>query len=732
MNRVNLLAIVLMTTFMAGCATPRFAVPAGRVAASNTPPTAVTDAEGTGMSAGEQAAQEESTLEAASKPQIERLQSPARVVELPEKPDYSDQFKNNDSLTVAAEGLPLREFLSQVFGELLKINYVVAPTVQNLEQPVTLNAQGKLSSRRLFTLSRDVLTSLGLSITAKDGVYFISPAEGAGASSLPLGFGRDAKDVPDVPGRILQVVPLRYGNNTALERLAGQLAEVTTQPDSRQGALFVTGTRPAILKALDLIRLLDQPTVRSSRLGIINLTYVSSREFTEQVSQLLDNEGVRTGIGRADVVDIAFVPLEQLGAVAVFANTAELLDRVEFWAAQIDRPNRGPSLRYFIYTPRYARASDLGESLAPLIGGPAAAIGNLSRDTRSAIGSGTAASTQITQENVMRRDAGAASGGSGTGPTAIQGQEITLSVDQRSNSLIFFTTGLRYEALLPMIRRLDIPPKQILLEATIAEVTLTGEFAYGVEFAFSDPASRTSGSTTLGLPGGGLTLNYVSSITDAVRLRLRGGDSRVNILSNPMLLVRDGVKASINVGNDIPTVGATATDPLLNDRAITTVLYRKTGLTLDITPTINAQGLVVMQISQQISNTVDGASSVAGAPIFFDRQVTTEVAAKSGQSIMLAGLISESGSTSSSNIPVLSRVPLIGAAFRSDSKKREKTELVLLITPKVIDSPDQWDEVRGNLENALQFLQLEPQKTTIKPPAPSTVSAEPPRPSDPR
>lgn len=705
MGRVYIAFALAFGVFLAGCATSPYPVPGARVATPNVPSSSSDDPSTLET---KESLSESAASESEDRPQIERLQSPTRVVELPEKTDFSGQFKNNDSLTVASEGLPLREFLSQVFGELLKINYVIAPTVNNLEQPVTLNAQGKLSSRRLFSLTRDVLASMGLAITSKEGVFFISPAEGADASSLPLGFGRNPQDVPDVPGRILQVVPLRYGNNTALERLAGQLADVTTQPDSRQGALFVTGTRPGILKALDLVRLLDQPTVRSSRLGIINLTYIGSREFTEQISQLLDNEGVRTGIGRADVVDIAFVPLEQLGAVAVFANTAELLDRVEFWAAQLDKPNSGPSLRYFIYQPRYARATDLGESLAPLIGGPLAAVGNLSRDTRSAIGSGSA---PVNQDNVLRRDVGGTTGGANSGPTAIQGQDITLSIDQRSNSLIFYTTGLRYEALLPMIRRLDIPPKQILLEATIAEVTLTGEFAYGVEFAFTDPSSRISGGTSLGLPSGGLTLNYVSSVTDAVRLRLRAGDNRVNILSNPMLLVRDGVKASIKVGNDIPTVGATATDPLQSDRAITTVLYRKTGLTLDITPTINAQGLVVMQITQQISNTVDGASEVAGAPIFFDRQVTTEVAAKSGQSIMLAGLISESGSTNSSNIPVLSRVPLLGAAFRSDSRKNEKTELVLLITPKVIDSPDQWDEVRGNLENALELLKLEPPKS---------------------
>jgi general secretion pathway protein D len=159
------------------------------------------------------------------------------------------------------------------------------------------------------------------------------------------------------------------------------------------------------------------------------------------------------------------------------------------------------------------------------------------------------------------------------------------------------------------------------------------------------------------------------------------------------------------VGNDVPTVGATASDPIQSNRTITTVLYRKTGLELTIVPNINAQGLVVMEIKQRISNTVPGSSGVSGAPTFFDRSVNTEVVARSGQSILLAGLISESGSLSSDGIPWVRKLPLLGAAFRSDSKKREKTELVLMITPRVIDTPEEWDYVRRGLESALQYLQ---------------------------
>jgi general secretion pathway protein D len=294
-----------------------------------------------------------------------------------------------------------------------------------------------------------------------------------------------------------------------------------------------------------------------------------------------------------------------------------------------------------------------------------------------------------------------------------------MSIDPRSNSLVFFTTGLRYEALLPLIRRLDVPPKQILLEATIAEVSLTGEFANGVEFAFRD--DKLSGGTLgrLGLPSAGLALNWIENATDEVRLRLQASDSRVNVLSKPILVVRDGVPASISVGNDVPTVGATASDPIQSNRTITTVLYRKTGLNLTIVPTINAQGLVVMEISQTISNTVPGSSGVSGAPTFFDRSVVTEVVARSGQSVLLAGLISETGSNTSDGIPWARKLPLVGGAFRSDAQKREKTELVLLITPRVIETPEEWDSVRNGLESALQYLQPVP-ATKPGPDAPRT------------
>jgi len=688
MKRFGLTLVPMLMLVVAGCAAERLAVPTGQFARPEP------------ATSGEPAADESAADRAApgSAPVIERLAMPERPAVVAKRTDVASRFATNDQLTVSASAMPLRDFLNYVFGDLLKLTFIVANGLPGLDNPVTLSTGRPVSSRQLFRLASELLGQNALSVTERDGVFFIGPADGKAGGEVLLGYGSRPADVPEVSGRILQIVPLRYGYNISIERTILQLVDVAVTLDSAQGALFLSGSRSAILRALDIVKLLDQPSVRSSRVGIINITYIGIKEFIDQVSLLLENEGIPTGAGRADGKIVALVPLEQLGAVAVFATSAEVLDRVEFWTRQIDRPSQGPALRYFIYQPRNARANDLGESLAPLIGMTVSPQGgNQSRDTRSAVAPAAG------EGNIQRRNATTSS--AAAGPISVAGEGITLTVDPRSNSLVFYTTGLRYEALLPMIRRLDVPPRQILLEATVAEVSLTGEFANGVEFAFTD--KKISGGTLgrIGLPSSGLALNFVEGVADEIRLRLQASDSRVNVLSKPILVVRDGVPATITVGNDVPTVGATASDPIQSNRTITTVLYRRTGLSLSIVPTINAQGLVVMQISQTISNTVPGSSGVSGAPTFFDRSITTEVVARSGQSVLLGGLISETGTTSSDGIPWLRNIPLIGAAFSSASRKREKTELVLLVTPRVVDSPEEWDGVRAGIESALQYLQ---------------------------
>lgn len=736
MNRLPL--ILGLAALVAGCAeTPeRFVVPPPQVA--GLPAGAVVEGAETAPSGSSEevsAAGSASTKpfsstgsaagsSGATREGITRLSSPPRTRPALQSQDWSGRFPASDQVVVAIEAMPLKDFVHYSFAEALKANYVLAQGLPGLDEPVTMNLEKPISSRAYYKLVTELLAARGIGTTFREDVFYLAPLDGKVKGNIPLGFGRRVGDVPEVAGKIMQVVPLRFGLNPTIEKTIVQLVDAQVSQDTTQNAIFVTGERGAILRALDVVNLLDQPASRAREVGIINLNFVTAKDASNQLVTLLGNEGIPAAVNAGELKSVALVPLEQLGSIVVFASSADILQRVEYWVTQLDRPNQGPEERYFIFHPRYARASDLGASVAPLLGGTIAQGGDLTRDTRSAFAGGGAAANSsgttsdairsggamtapgvaVTQENVLRRDTGARSVAGEN--ISVRGEGVTLSVDARSNSLIFYTTGTRYQTLLPMVRRLDVPPKQILLEAMIAEVTLTGEFAYGVEFAFS--SGEFSGGTlgNLGLPDGGFALNWVGNLTDQVRLKLSATNSLVNVLSNPTLVVRDGVEASIKVGNDVPTVGATATDPLQSDTQITQVLYRRTGLDLRIRPTINAEGVVVMEISQSISNTVPGASGVDGAPVFFERAISTEVVARSGESILLAGLISERKNDNSSRVPGLSKIPGVGYLFRSDSKTNERTELVVLITPRVIEDPREWNDIRIGMQGALQNLVL--------------------------
>lgn len=599
--------------------------------------------------------------------------------------DLSRQFASNDRVQVTANQLPLRNFVQTVFAETLKVNYIVADGVKDTS--VTLNLQEAVSSRQLFSLTNQLLKDQGLQISKREEVFFVHPIQNAGAADVTIGLGRRASDVPDTINNILQIIPLRYGVKTSVERTLRGLTSAEITADMEQNAFFVRGNRQEILKVLDLVNLLDIPSTRGRYVGLLQLTFITPEEFVTGLTSLLDAEGISTATRPSIGAALLMVPINHIGAIALFAGDEFVLDRAEFWAAQLDKPAKGLEQRYYIYHPRFARAADLGQSIAPLIGVSENNSGNRSRDTRSA-----QPATETT----------AVSGGAGI---SASGEQIKMTVDERSNSIIFYTTGQAYQSLLPIVQRLDVLPKQILLDATIAEVTMTDEFAQGFEFAFR--SGKLTGGT-LGAFGvgemSGLRFNWTDGVANLIA-RLSASTSLVNVLSNPTLVVRDGVAASITVGNDIPTVGSTTINPG-TDTQSTSVVYRKTGVTLNVTPTINAQGLVVLQIDQSISNTSSTGPQLAGSPSVFERSIKTEVIAQSGQTILLGGLISENNSNGGSHVPGVSKIPVLGYLFKGREQSREKTELVVFITPRVIDSVGQWDEIRNKIAESLTSISL--------------------------
>lgn len=607
-----------------------------------------------------------------------------------ERPTLEGKFSEKPSVKFAVENMPTYKFVHHVFGDVLGVNYVMNSSLSQKSIPVTLNFQQLISPKQVFLATSEILLEQKIGISMKEGIYYLYPLTETVGTSTNIGIGKKVSDIPVTTGKVLQIIPLDFGVNLSLERTLNQLTKAKVMPDFEQSALFVEGTREEIKHLLELVNIMDIPSNRGKFVGLIRLTYLSTKEFATQVTKLLENEGIPVGSNSgAQQKNVVLVPIEQIGLVAVFSTNQIFLNRVQFWQEQIDQPGEGTEKRYFMYQPKYARARDLGDSLSPLFGGvssTAVSAGNSTRDTQSAVAGKIGASSRPSVA------AGSAS------------SDLSMVVDERTNTLIFHTTGKEYQTLLPLIQRMDTLPKQVFLEATIAEVTLTDEFKHGVEFAITDGnfSFSTEGSFK-STEFGGLGLGWAAS-QNKVNANFFKTNSLVNVLSNPTQLVRDGVTASITVGNEVPIITATTSNPLTGTTAQQTQIERRqTGLTLAVTPTINAQGVVIMEIELESSNQL--ATSGDDQKIF-TRRLRTEVVAQSGQTVILGGLISHNNTTTRSEVPGAGSIPLIGNLFSADSQNHEKTELVILVTPKIINDENQWSEIKNNFGKGLENVEF--------------------------
>ncbi|WP_206008472.1 secretin N-terminal domain-containing protein [Pseudoalteromonas sp. SA25] len=609
-----------------------------------------------------------------------------------EQTDLANQFSNTELVKLTADSLLVKDYLHYVFGELLNVNYILGEQLNNSKDQVTLNLQDELSKRKLFTLSEQMLQERNILIRYQDGVYYIHKSEDGLSSNLVYGYGASPEDVPNTSNEIVQLAPFKSGMQTPLANTIRELTNVSATPLFDQQAIMFKGKRGDIIKALEFMRLVDQPAFRNRSIGMYKSTFIPVDELSKQLQNLMKQEGISVSINASTEQAVSIVPIERTNTLVFFTNDKRFIKRVAYWSKQLDKPADGNQEQYFVFNPEFARASDLGESLQALLGG----------GTSQSLSNNTSAASQNQQVNSRTNNSNSIPKQSAS--VSVEGMKMV--VDSRSNSLIFYTTGDAYRNLLPMIKRLDIMPKQIVLEMMIAEVTLTDEFKQGVEFALTNQGANKQGGFNLENNDAGLS--YVLSGTNgSLEFNLLQKNTYVNVLSRPSLAVRDGVQASITVGNRIPIVGDIVTDPVNGSR--TSVEYLETGIDLQVTPTVNAQGVVLMEITQSISNQAS-SSGAEGNPIIFERSLQTEVIAGNGQTIMLGGLISENSTLSDRSVPFFSTIPLIGSLFDGTDNNTNKTELVVLVTPRIVNSTAEWESAYNQFKMSLTELNLDENK----------------------
>ncbi|TPH18967.1 secretin N-terminal domain-containing protein [Litorilituus lipolyticus] len=614
---------------------------------------------------------------------IEKVESLAHKTLQAEEVNDEAYFKNNQTYAVAFDSLRVTDFIHQTFGNTLKVNYVIEQKISNIPNLITLNISKGLTDKQLYKATKQLLDENGVKVRLKEGVFYLHTLDPVLEGAV-VQVGRSVSSVPQTTGTILQIIPLKYGVNFSIERTLKQLVKAKVSPDAGQSALFVEGTREQVIQVIELTELLDRPAHQGKNIGFIELNYISTEEFIETISELLTSEGIPADLNNKATRNLAMVPIEQIGAIAIFASELDFLNRVEFWAKKLDQPPKGDTKQYFIYRPKFARAEDIGESLAPLFGGNAVVAnksGNNSRDTKSSVANKTQGKSSLATSN----------GG-------LDEKGINIVIDSRANFVIVHATGSSYQGILPLIKNLDVMPKQILLDVTIAEVTLRDEFQYGVEFFLESGKFSLSTQGVMGLDDISGGLFKAAGAVSTIEAKAIERNSLVNILSNPTLLVRDGATASIVVGDEIPIV--TSTDTNDNTEVVReNVERRQTGLTLSVVPTINTNGVVIMDIQQSISNQIAG-----NAQGILNRDISTEVVANSGKTILLGGLVSENAYDIDKGVPFLSSIPIFGYLFKSETQSKEKTELVVLVTPRIIFDDNQWDNIKHNFKQGLDML----------------------------
>lgn len=616
-----------------------------------------------------------------------RSRGPGRLSPTAKTPSFS----KTKEVSVAVDELPLSEFIHYIFSDVFGVNYWVDNKISGLQTPVTLNLRQAVTEYRLFELVKDLLKQQGISIYEKEGVYYLWGE--SKSQDVAIGIGSTLQDIPDTTGEVQQLIPIRYADVQNLSQFLPKSQETRIIATIEENMLVVTGTREQVEQIIKMVNVIDRPAMRGRYVGMLRLKYWTPSDMAHKLSDILMQEGipVASNAGRKGVY---FNTLDRWGTLLVFAAEKDWLERVQYWAEMFDVPAKGDVKQYFVFSPQNSKAEVLKGSLEKILG----------FDTSDKPLSGD-------QEDASRARASTSALSNNRGETRTGDGDVRIAVDENTNTLIVYTTPYTYKEIEDLLKRLDVMPVQVLLEATVAEVTLTDSLQYGVEwFLKNTDQEQTSVLQTLkGLDLGGGGLSY-SLTTDTEKFKLLmsalAEEGLIKILSSPRLVVRDGKEASIFAGQEIPVITQEATTAEIQTGGesgiVQNVNYRTAGISLRVTPSVHAQGVVTLEIYQEVSE--QGTAGVAGSPIILNTNITTEVVAADGQTVLLGGLIKENVSLGAVKAPILGDIPILGNLFKTTKNSKIRTEIVITITPSIIRNTQQIDEMREALFESFEYL----------------------------
>jgi general secretion pathway protein D len=519
----------------------------------------------------------------------------------------------------------------------------------------------------------------------------------------------------------VQIVPLRYVGVRDMIRILEPFAKdaQAVRADELRNLLILAGTERELRHLIETIDMFDIDWMAGMSAGVFVLQNADVKSVMGELDKVIGNPQQSPLAGL-----IRIVPIERMNALLVISPNPAYLEQAKQWVERLDRGGGGDGPRLYVYALQNSRAERVapllqqaftGRAQAPAVAAPpTVAPGTPAGTIVSPPAFQQQTFTQTTPGQVAGAVAAGATQGIVAGATAARAagdaggtgivRNLQAVADKDNNTIIIVATPVEFSVIESALKRLDVPARQVLIDMTIAEIVLNDSLQFGVEWLFSGgpPNSRGVGGVvnvpTL-LPGtppangafGSLVQGFTYLITSSkfpggiqAALRLLDTYGNTKVISNPHIAALDNQKATIKVGERIPVPQSVIVGGTSNAVASSTQ-YIDTGVLVQVTPHINAGGLVTLEVQAEVSNPGNPAKE-GDAPPINTRSVQTNIAVASGQTMVMGGLILDGDQNSSAGLPLVSRIPVLGGLFGSQTLKKNRTELVLFVTPRVIDT----------------------------------------------
>jgi general secretion pathway protein D len=646
------------------------------------------------------------------------------------KGEYSLNFDDAD----------LGEVCKVILSDILGRNYTISPQVSG---KVTLQTTKPLSKSELMPTLEMLLSINNAGIVEQEGMYLIKPANEAvyntsiktiGSSALPSGYQT-------------QVIPVHNASAADLAEILKPLMPEKAQvnADTKRNILLVSGSGSELSRIIDVVNTFDVDIMRGRSFGLFTPAHVDAAKIIDELDQIFNDKstGSKTSTDKSSGDKSAgekstdpnsffrFIEIERLNAILAITHNAKYLHDIESWVLRLDKTSSEAAGGVNVYRAQHVDAVDLADTLGSIFGSggssgsrsasiasgrrsTSASNKKKSSDSKDSLSDRTLSDrTQNTRNNSL--------GGSSVGGGEAMMPNVKIIADEGNNALIVVANSEEWSKIQRVIKQLDVLPLQVLIDATIVEVTLKDDLQYGIQWYFmheNGGSNEISGGSVRpnisfqdigkGVASGGLTYLFASNSGDIkALLQANATKNNINVISSPSLMVLNNQEASIKVGDTVPTLTSSTTNTSSstdNGSNVTSQITPvDTGINLSIKPRVNSGGLVLMDILQTANQAIKNDTSEIDSPIIQKREIESSVAIQSGETIVLGGLIKEDNTNNKSGVPVLHEIPWIGSLFGGTTRNKDRSELVVLITPRVVgsrqDAQSITDEFRRKLSS---------------------------------